>query len=376
MTRRFDLAVAGAGIMGLACALEAARKGKRVGVFDPAGGGTKASFAAAGILVTRDAHVFASPFREFYVRSIRLYPEWLAGIASLTGTEIPLHRGGDRIIFDLDDPEALSRLESKRRQFERERAVDFHESDSLPDFLAGHCPLDHVKVFHFPGEAYVQNRDLMEALRMACVKAGVHFLAQALEKPWGHEAGITRLEFPGESWEARQVLIAAGAWSLSLLEGLGIHSPMVAVKGQMFRIPRFHASDSMVHFNDDLYLVPRGDSLVAGATTEPGVWSEGFDEFGESFIGSRLARLLPAVSREPMERWAGLRPRPKDRLPWMGWIDPDKGWAICTGHYKCGISMAPMSAQCMTRLMQGEKMPVDLAPFNPWRRQGLSKSKP
>ena len=129
----------------------------------------------------------------------------------------------------------------------------------------------------------------------------------------------------------------------------------------------------MVHFNDDLYLVPRGDSLVVGATTEPGVWSEGFDEVGESFIGTRLARMLPAVSRAPMERWAGLRPRPKDRLPWMGWIDPDKGWAICTGHYKCGISMAPLAAQCMNRLMQGEKAPIDLGAFNPWRRQGLSR---
>ena len=373
MTRALDLAVAGAGIMGLACALEAARRGKRVGVFDPAGTGTKASFAAAGILVTRDAHVFASPFREFYVRSIRQYPDWLAGITALSGSGIPLHRGGDCLIFDLDDPEAAARLEAKRRQFDRERAVDFSETDALPDFLLEHCPLRNVKVFRFPSEAYVQNRDLLEALRSACEKADVAFLAESPEAPWRHAGGSTRLVFSGESWEARQTLIAAGAWSASLLEGMGIHSPMIAVKGQLLRIPRFHASESMVHFNDDLYLVPRGDSLVVGATTEPGVWSEGFDEVGESFIGTRLARMLPAVSRAPMERWAGLRPRPKDRLPWMGWIDQDKGWAICTGHYKCGISMAPLAAQCMNRLMQGEKTPIDLGAFNPWRRQGLSR---
>jgi glycine oxidase len=375
MTRGFDLAVAGAGIMGLACALEAARKGKRVGVFDPGGGGTKASFAAAGILVTRDAHVFASPFREFYVRSIRQYPEWLEGIASVTGSRIPLHRSGDSLIFDMDDPEAVARLASKRRQFERERAADYSETDALPDFLAEHCPLRNVKVFHFPGEAYVQNRDLLDALRLACEKAGAAFLAEAPASPWTHAAGTTRLDFSGESWEARQVLIAAGAWSATLLEGMGIHSPMIAVKGQLLRIPRFHASEGMVHFNDDLYLVPRGDSLVVGATTEPGVWNEAFDDIGESFIGTRLARMLPAVSRAPMERWAGLRPRPKDRLPWMGWIDPDRGWAICTGHYKCGISMAPLAAQCMNRFLQGEKTPIDLAPFQPWRRQGLSRTK-
>jgi glycine oxidase len=382
MNRNLDLAIAGAGVMGLACALEAARKGESVGVFDPSGGGSKASFAAAGILITRDAHAFASPFREFYVRSIRQYPEWLAGVSAAAGEDIPLHRKGDHLIFDMRDSDAVARLDSKRRQFEREMAADFTETDVLPDFLRPHCPLDKVKVFHFPGEAYVQNRDLMSALRRACERAGVVFLAEAADagSSWTHAGGTTRLAFTGEAggnpetWLARRVLIAAGAWTARLLEDLGIAAPMVAVKGQMIRIPKFHASESMAHFNDDLYLVPRGDSLVVGATTEPGVWDEGFDAAGEAFIDSRLARMLPEVSRTSVERWAGIRPRPKDRLPWMGWVDAERGWAICTGHYKCGISMAPLAAQCMTRLMHGEKPPMDLAAFNPWRRQGLARA--
>jgi glycine oxidase len=132
----------------------------------------------------------------------------------------------------------------------------------------------------------------------------------------------------------------------------------------------------MVHFNEELYLVPRGDSLVIGATTEPGVWREGFDETGEEYIGRHLDRFLPGVAREPMESWSGFRPRTRDRLPWMGWIDSDRGWAICTGHYKCGVSMAPLAAQCMSRLLKGEKTPIDLAPFNPLRRQGLARLNP
>jgi glycine oxidase len=390
MSRTFDLAVAGAGVMGLACALEDARRGRRVGVFEPAIGASQASFAAAGILVTRDAHVFASPFREFYVRSIRLYPEWLAAIAEgaaekvsgaknaaakVAGAGIPLRRGGDHLVFDRDDPAAVERMESKLRQFERERATDYTVSDTLPEALRGHCPAKNVSVFHFPGEAYVQNRDLLAALREACLRAGVVFHAGVPGMPWEYAGGSTRLRFDEEEWDARQVLIAAGAWSVRLLESLGISAPMVAVKGQMVRIRKFHESESMIHFNDDMYLVPRGDSLVVGATTEPGVWSEGFDSTGEAFIESRLKRFLPDVSREPLERWAGLRPRTRDRLPWMGWLDPERGWAICTGHYKCGISMAPLAAQSISRLLHGEKTPIDLSPFNPWRRQGLSKLK-
>lgn len=375
MSPVFDVAIAGAGIMGLACALEEARRGKSVGVFDPSASAAQASFAAAGILVTRDARVFASPFREFYVRSIRQYPEWLAGISAVPGAEVSLHRGGDHLVFDLDDASARKKMEAKERQLEREHSHDFTIADALPEFLKGHCPAVNVRVFHFPGEAYVQNRDLLAALRLACETAGVVFRIGSPTLPWEHSGGSTRIRFDDGEWEARKVLIAAGAWSAGLLGSLGIAAPMVVVKGQLARIPKFHGTDGMIHFNDDFYLVPRGESLVAGATTEPGVWSEGFDEAGETYLESRLRKYLPEVSRERLESWSGFRPRPRDRLPWMGWVDADRGWAICTGHYKCGISMAPLAAQCMSRLMGGEKTPFDLAPFNPWRSRGLTRLK-
>ncbi|MDB5050278.1 MAG: Glycine oxidase ThiO [Fibrobacteres bacterium] len=359
--------------MGLACALEEARRGARVGVFDPAATQAQASHAAAGILVTRDAHVFSSPFREFYVRSIRQYPEWLAALTASAGREVPLHKGGDYLIFDLDDPAARDRLEAKSRQLDRERSLAFTVTDTLPKHLQAHSPLAKVRVFHFPEEAYVQNRELLAALRLACEKAGVVFRIGNPARAWEYAEGTTRLTFSEDRWEARRVLLAAGAWSFQALEHLGITAPMVPVKGQMIRIRNFHGLESMIHFNDNLYLVPRGDSLVVGATTEPGNWSEGFDGVGEAYVETHLRRFLPEVSREPLETWSGLRPRTRDRLPWMGWLDQERGWAICTGHYKCGISMAPLAAQCLSKLLHGEKAPFDLSPFNPWRKQGLGK---
>lgn len=361
--------------MGLACAWEEARNGRKVAVFDPAATGVQASRAAAGILVTRDARVFSSPFREFYVRSIRQYPEWLAAVSSAAGTEVPLHRSGDWLIFDLDDSEAVKRLELKSRQFDRERSLDFTVTDRLPEFLRDHCPLERIKAFHFPGEAYVQNRTLLAALRTACERAGVEFRREAPVRPWKPEGGGTAIEFAGDAWVARQVLLAAGAWSLQVLEAMGISAPLIPVKGQLLRLQKFHGSESMVHFNDSLYLVPRGDSLVAGATTEPGTWSEETDGRGAAYVEKGFRRFLPDASREPLEAWSGLRPRTRDRLPWMGWLDQEKGWAICTGHYKCGISMTPLAAQCLVNLLNGRKPPFDLTPFHPWRKLGLSRNR-
>lgn len=370
----YDLAVAGAGIMGLACAWEAARRGLSVLVFDPEETRAQASWAAAGILVTRDAHVVQSPFREFYLRSIRLYPEWLTDLRDGSGTAVPFHRGGDWMVFDLEDPRARKRLEEKERQFAREKAAEFTVTESLPPVLEGRTPVARVRAFHFPGEAFVQNRDVMAALRAACRRAGVDFRPESAPGPWGYNGGSTRLPFPTGAAEARRVLIAAGAWSARVLADQGIVAPMIPVKGQLARIPRFHAETCMLHLNDELYLVPRGDSLVCGATSEPGTWSEGFDAGGEAWIGSRLARWLPDVGAGSVEKWSGIRPRTRDRLPWMGWIDASRGWAVCAGHYKSGISMAPLAAQCMARLLMREKVPLDLAPFDPWRRRGLERA--
>jgi glycine oxidase len=370
----YDLAIAGAGIMGLACAWESARRGLSVLVFDPEATGAQASWAAAGILVTRDARVIQSPFREFYIRSIRLYPEWLEALRNASGTAIPFNRGGDWMVFDLDDPRARKRLEEKERQFAREKAADFTVSDSLPQVLAGRTPVSRVRAFHFPGEAFVQNRDLLAALREACLGAGVAFRQEDAPGPWEYAGGATRLPFRAGPAEARRVLIAAGAWSARLLADQGIRAPMIPVKGQLARIPRFHDQACMLHLNDELYLVPRGDSLVCGATSEPGTWSEGFDAGGEAWIGSRLARWLPDVGAAALERWSGIRPRTRDRLPWMGWIDQARGWAVCAGHYKSGISMAPLAAQCLARMLAKEKPPVNLEPFDPWRPRGLERA--
>ena len=369
----FDLAVIGSGVMGLGCVLQAAQDGKRVVVIDPANDEAKASWAAAGILVTRGARNFLSPFREFYVRSIQLYPDWLQEVSKFSGQEVVLHQGGDYQIYNIGSPKGMEQYQSKVKQLDREHSQGFSVSDQMPGFLSEFSPLENLKAFHFPNEAYVQNRDLLLALRAACLKVGVHFIAEAPVGAWEYGAGTTKLSFTSDRLEARQILVAAGAWSSKVLTDLGFSAPMIPVKGQMCRIRKFYPEACMVHFNEDIYLVPRGDSLIVGATTEPGVWREGFDQTGEKYIHTHLDEFLPEIAKEPVESWAGFRPRTKDRLPWMGWIDEDKSWAICTGHYKCGVSMAPLAARCMASLLKGEKPVVDLAPFDPWRRHGLSR---
>ncbi len=372
-SQTFDLVIAGAGIMGLSCALEEAKRGKYVVLIDSNPIGQKASHAAAGILVTRDAHTFASAFREFYVRSIQMYPEWLEELTRISGQSIPFQRVGDYQIFNLENAEGEKQFLAKTEQLERERAKRFNVSDKLPEFLQKKCPLKRVKVLYFPEEAYVQNRDLMQALLQACIRSGVKILASVDIQGIEENAFGVQLKTETGNLQGKQLLISAGAWSGKLLSYLGYSAPLLPVKGQLYRIPKFYSETSMVHYQEDLYFVPRGNSLVIGATTEAGIWDEGYNDFGKSYLDQKMQDFLPNIPHQPLETWTGLRPRSKDRLPLMGFVNSKHTIALCTGHYKCGISMAPLAGICMSNLLNGEKPKYSLEPFDPLRKKGLQK---
>lgn len=380
-----DLLVLGAGVMGLSIAFEQQQKGKRVVVVDPHASGAglaRASWAAAGILVMRAGVLGGSPFRRFYLRSIPMYPDWLARIEAASGTRIPYERGGDYQIF-LGDParDAGVRriLEEREDQLQRERASRFTRLDEWPGFLKPYGARGPVHAYHFPDEAYVNNRALLEGLELALRRGGTRFVFPSRAVAFDREGdlNVVTLTTPGgpQTVRASRVLIAAGTWSNEPLKLLGLNMPLYPVKGQLALLPNFHGTRTMLHGGDRFYLIPRGNHLVAGATTEPRVWETDFNETGEAHLGGELERFFPGVEIPQfglVETWCGLRPRSADRLPLLGWIDEASGIAIATGLYKSGISLAPLAAQALSALLDGAKPPVDLRPFSPWRMGGLA----
>ena len=255
----------------------------------------------------------------------------------------------------------------------RERASRFSRLSDWPEFLKPFVAPGTVRLYRFPDEAYVNNRALLEALEAALRRGGAALRTPArvtaIESPPG--ANVLRLD-DGSRLEAAQVLIAAGTWCNDPLGLLGLSMPLFPVKGQLAMLPNFHGTRTMLHGGERFYLIPRGDKLVAGATTEPRVWEDDFNEKGEAHLGGELQRFFPGVRFDRTDTWSGLRPRSADRLPLFGWVDENRGIALATGLYKSGISLAPLAARCLSALLNGEKTPVDLRPFQPWRPGGLT----
>lgn len=357
--------------MGLSLAFEEASRGKRVAVIDPNAFGQKASWAAAGILVTRGGLIGSSPFRSFHLRSVPMYPDWLARVEAASGLTVPYEQAGDYQIFVGDDAETKRILHEREDQLRRERASRFTRLADWPEFLKPHGAPGPVHLYHFPGEAYVNNRALLEALQAALRNLGAGLFAETQLTGWTQEnraeGTLHHLSGPGFSLRTSQVLIAAGAWCNEPLALLGLSMPLFPVKGQLAQLPNFHGTKTMLHGGERFYLIPRGDTLIAGATTEPRVWDEGFDAIGDRHLTMQLQKFFPKIKPDWVESWSGLRPRSADRLPLFGWVDKAAGIAIGTGLYKSGISLAPLGARCLSALLNHEKPPVDLRPFDPWR---------
>src|SRR5690606_8290890 len=283
---------------------------------------------------------------------------------------VPYERAGDNQIFlgnPARDPEVARILHEREDQLYRERASRFSRLAEWPGFLKPFAAPGPVRLYRFPDEAYVNNRALLEALEAALRRGGATFKTPARVTALvpGPGASTLRLD-DGTTLEAGSVLIAAGTWCNDPLALLGLSMPLYPVKGQLAMLPNFHGTRTMLHGGERFYLIPRGDKLVAGATTEPRVWDEGFDEKGETHLGGELARFFPGVripSFGAVETWCGLRPRSADRLPLLGWLDEASGIALATGLYKSGISLAPLAARAMAALLNGEKPPVGLRPF-------------
>jgi glycine oxidase len=161
----------------------------------------------------------------------------------------------------------------------------------------------------------------------------------------------------GNRVHAEHVVVAAGVWS-GAITGLppGATMPLRPVKGQIIALhdPAGPGLLARVVRMGHGYVVPRGDGrYVIGGTIE----ERGFDQSSTAGAVFELLRdaieLVPGVSELVIdELMTGFRPGTPDNGPIIGaGALPGLHWA--TGHYRNGISLAPVTAELVVSSVLG-----------------------
>jgi len=361
-----EVLVAGGGIIGLAVAWQAARRGLSVRVVDDAPG-TGSTHAAAGMLAPVTEVAYGEERLLALGRaSLARYPSFVAELEQASGCAVGLRTAGTLLLgFDEDDLRAIDELHAFQRELGLDaerltpRACRRREPGLSPRLRGG---------LHVPGDHSVDPRAFHAALLVAGQRAGVEVVparAAELLVEDGRAAGV--LLEDGSALRADTVVLALGARS-GRLPGVPEGAvPVRPVKGQILRLrgePVLEGTVRALVRGRAVYLVPYGaDGLVVGATME----ELGFD--ARVTAGAVLDLLRDAVEVAPgltelelVETLTRFRPGTPDNAPLLG-ACALPGLVLATGHHRNGVLLTPVTADAIAELLAGGALPEVAAPF-------------
>jgi glycine oxidase len=368
---KFDVVVAGGGLIGGSIALELARAGLRVGLFDRQEPGQEASWAGAGILSPAPESAAMVSLVPLGKASMAIYPEFVGIVEEISGQSAGYRpKGTLQALFSRDAREELSTVIALHHglglKAEPLRAEDARELEpSLSEDL-------EAAVLR-PDEASVENRAMTQAVLEAAGRSGVQFFpGRGAEAIWREGARCLGLHLKNEKIEALWTVIAAGCFSAGI-EGVAAYAPVRPAKGQMIALRADDLRIERVLWSENIYLVPRNDGrILAGATVEYTGFEKGLTAGGLQKIFSGAIELSPGLAAARVEEtWAGLRPDSPDHLPILGPTDID-GLLIATGHFRGGILLTPITARLVCEWVTQQRVSVDWDRFSPLRFQSAS----
>jgi glycine/D-amino acid oxidase-like deaminating enzyme len=365
--RSYDVVIAGAGIVGAACALEFVRSGLTVMIVEPAEIGGGATAAGMGHLAVMDdspaQFALTSYSQSLWKQLSRDLPRDVEYLACGS-------------LWVAADPMEMQEVHRKFAYYAaRSIAVEvldehaLHEAEPhLRPGLAGGLLLKDDAVIYPPCAA----RYLVAEAR----RHGAEFLHGRSVIKVGKE--IARLD-NGSSIAAGNIVLATGTAAGKLIPGLEVQPR----KGHLLitdRYPGFvnhqlielgylksaHAlqSDS-VAFN----VQPRETGqLLIGSSRQYGSDDPAIDSLMLSNMLRRAVEYMPALGvLSAIRGWTGFRAATPDKLPLIGPCPDLPGVCLATGHEGLGISTSLATAKLLADSLLGREPAIPCEPYSPTR---------
>jgi D-amino-acid dehydrogenase len=376
-----DVVVIGGGIVGSSVAYHAARAGLAVTLVDRADEG-HATAAGAGIIAPGVGADETDPHNALVAQAGAYYPTLLAHLASDGEEQTGYDRVG-AIMIATNETEADYLAEAKRfadaslaagvQGINEVSLLDGDQARTLFPALAA-VPA----ALHLAGTARIDGRLMREALQRAAQRHGATIRrGEAALMRDAH--GSAQVFLDGQPLPSQSVVIAAGAWSASLGEALGIAIAVYPQRGQIAHLVMPETNTSqwpvVLTFQGHYLLTFSPDRVVAGATREN---DSGFDyrltAGGVHQVLGQALRVAPGLARGTLrEVRIGFRPATADGLPILGRAPGLENVYIATGHGPTGLTMGPHAGALIVDLIRGEPIAIDLAPYAAERFQAVMR---
>jgi D-amino-acid dehydrogenase len=403
-----NIAIVGAGIIGVSCAAFLQRDGHSVTIYDPLPPGEGCSFGNAGSIgpgsvvplstpgiVRQAASWITDPDSPLWIdwRYLPRALPWLArfiaagasprinGIAkalrllhadsfenyrTLLGVDAKslLHVSGQLYLYESDAAFAKDTLGQELRaalgirseilgpdevrQLEPSLGPRFSKAIYLPD--SGHCSNPHR---------------LVATIAEDVARNGGRFV-RALVKDFEQDAGEVRAVITDAGrLPCDMVVIAAGAWSQRLAGRLGLRIPLESLRGYhvMLPMPETPPKRPLYPLAAKIMMTPMEHGLRIAGTAEIAGLDAPMNKRRASALGKIAKRYFPSMTDEPISIWMGHRPATPDSLPVIGPSPQHRNVVLAFGHGQTGLIGGSTTGLLVSDLVASRKPTIDLYPY-------------
>jgi len=343
--------IIGGGLAGLSAAYVLLQHGQQVTLADKGESG-QSSWAGAGILCPLLPWNYDEAVNRLALGGMRVWPEWTTSIAKLSKTDPEYWACGMEILG--------KNLES---------GLEWCKKHEFPAKMTPEGTL------LLPNVAQVRNPRLLHALKGAVIALGGKILSGYAVSGVRQAGGKIKSVVSGHAeFEADSFIWAGGAWTGLALEQMAPVPNIQPIRGQMLLYPPGSHDLDRILYRDGLYLVPRRDGhLLAGSTTEKAGFKPETVPSVLLSLREEASRLLPALRQhQPIRSWAGLRPGSPDNIPIIGRHPDYENFWVHTGHFRYGVTMAPVSSRLLVEMMLGQPPHIEPSPYSWAAAQGRS----
>lgn len=351
MSQSVDVVVIGGGIIGCSTAFYLAKEGLSVHLIERnkiAQGTTR----AAGGMLGAHSEYLNDTFYSFAQESQVLYKEFQRDV----GADIGYITGG--II-------QFARSEKERIVLSRWSNATYLSTEQVRERIP-YIATPAFGAYLFKEDVHVHPEKTCLAFCEAAKSLGATVSEHAQVDEVTTSRGCYKIRSGSSVITTKHVVIAGGAASTELIPGLR----MTAVKGQCMQLDAMELQLPYTLFYKGCYVVPRPDgTLVVGATMEHGITDLQTTDAGHLALNTIAERFIPGLSHLPVvNRWAGLRPKTIDDLPYIGLIPGKENMYIAAGHFRNGILLGPVTACLIRDLIGGNEVNTErIKAFDPKR---------
>ncbi len=365
-----DVAIVGAGIAGSALAYHLSGEGLHVTLLDGDYPGLGASGRSAGLLTSQH-------WNRFDVALTRASQEMCDHLAR--DEEGGVQRVGFLRVTSLEEDIPVMR-ERVHTYLKEGVMAEFLEGEELSSRFPSIDSSGLLAGVFTPQDGYVDAYDITSTFASLARERGVAMAmgnkAKAVEMRSSKAVGV---ETPQGELSAEAVVVAAGAWTPSLLRESGTPLPLKPYRTQALVtapvtdlpiLPMFH------ELPRGLYLRPDQDGLLLGNGTEhdeadPGGYNTHADFELYAKVAAWATERVPAAKDARIARgWAGLCVATPDRFPLVGEVEEVEGLFVLAGFNGLGVMRGPPLARSLAEALLGRRPTFELAPFHPGRFEG------